>query len=197
MKVPTLWFDKDGVLAQYDYSLYEPEFGAPAPWLVRNAHVFKGLDTYPNMCEAFKTLYLENCNKSVKERIANIKVLTAVSDSITLSEQVLDSMEWCKNNLRLKQRDFYAVAVPKESVPTSLRSKIDKYDILLDDYTPNLRAWKEAGGTAIKVLNGINSYSKDFPCINVNANVDYIIDVINQVLECIKDGKEVSTVLVS
>ncbi len=29
-------------------------------------------------------------------------------------------------------------------------------DILLDDYTPNLMDWKNAGGIAIKIMNGIN-----------------------------------------
>lgn len=187
MKIPTLWFDKDGVLSQYDYSLYEPEFGAPAPWLVRNAHVFKGLDPYPNMCEAFKTWYQDNCNKSCKKRAANIKVLTAVSDSITLSEQVLDSMEWCRQNLGLKQRDFYAVAVPKESVPMTLRNKIDKYDILFDDYPVNLKAWKEAGGTAVKVVNGINSYSPDYECIFVNDTPTHIVERINEIIENITE----------
>ena len=191
MKKPTLWFDKDGVLAQYDYSLYEPEFGAPAPWLIRNAHVFKGLDTYPSMCEAFKTLYLNNCNKSLQERAVNVKVLTAVSQGITLSEQVLDSMAWCNANLSLKQRDFYAVAVPKESVPISLCGTLDKLDILFDDYTPNLRAWKESGGTAVKVLNGINSCCSEFPCVSVDAEADRIVTAILQIVDDLNNGKDI------
>lgn len=33
---------------------------------------------------------------------------------------------------------------------------IRKGDILLDDYTQNLIAWEEAGGTGVKLMNGIN-----------------------------------------
>ena len=29
-------------------------------------------------------------------------------------------------------------------------------DVLLDDYTPNLIAWSQSGGKAVKLLNGIN-----------------------------------------
>ena len=29
--------------------------------------------------------------------------------------------------------------------------------ILIDDFNPNLKAWRAAGGTAIKYLNGINT----------------------------------------
>lgn len=37
-----------------------------------------------------------------------------------------------------------------------LPSKITSFDYLIDDHTKNLLDWKEAGGTGIKFLNGIN-----------------------------------------
>lgn len=191
MKKPTLWFDKDGVLAKYDYSLYEPEFGAPAPWLIRNAHVFKGLDKYENMCEAFINIYSRNKNKSYADREATVKVLTSVSDSLTLSEQVLDSMEWCEKHLGLEKRDFYAVSVPKENVPIELRSSIDKYDVLFDDYMPNLIAWEEKGGTAIKVVNGINSPTSGIPCLDISASSEYIEDIIKQIIDDLSSGRKI------
>lgn len=181
--IPTLWFDKDGVLAQYDYGIYEAEDGAPAPWLIRNTHVFRTIEPYENMCEAFRMLYAENCEKPLKQRSCNIKVLTGVSAGITLSEHVLDGYMWCKKTLGLKERDFYACALSKESVPVELRSKLTPMDILLDDYNPNLVKWKNAGGTAIKVLNGINSINRKFPWIHNSPNADYIYSVFQRIIE--------------
>lgn len=37
-----------------------------------------------------------------------------------------------------------------------LPSKITSFDYLIDDHTKNLLDWKDAGGTGIKFLNGIN-----------------------------------------
>ena len=44
-----------------------------------------------------------------------------------------------------------------EAVERIFGKKITRDDILLDDYTENLRAWKEAGGTALKLLNDVNN----------------------------------------
>lgn len=37
--------------------------------------------------------------------------------------------------------------------------KIRKHHVLIDDYTKNLLEWKDAGGTGIKKLNGMNNKS--------------------------------------
>lgn len=174
--VPIFWFDKDGVLAKYDYALYESEAGAPAPWLVRNAHIYRHLDEYENMAAAFRSLYARYHNKSEKDCVLRPRVLTSVSDGLTLSEHVLDGMYWCEQHLHLKAKDFYACAVAKESIPVSLKREITKFDVLLDDYTPNLENWQKAGGTAVKVVNEINSSSNDFPCISVAWQSEGIIN---------------------
>lgn len=188
----TMWFDKDGVLAVYDYSLYESECDLPAPWLIRNAHVFRNLETYRNMCQAFSRLYKENANKSIRERRCNVRVLTAVSDSATLSEQVIDSAYWCEKYLGLKAKDFYACAVSKETVPITLRNRITRKDVLFDDYMPNLRKWKEAGGTAIKVINGINSGTTEFPFIFNGESTSYLYKTFRLIIDTLDRGEELA-----
>lgn len=188
-KLPTLWFDKDGVLAKYDYSLYEGEYGAPAPWLVHNAHVFRNLEPYDGMCEAVRKLYKENSNVKASERKCNVRILTAVSDGVTLAEHVLDGVFWCSEHIGLMQRDFYACAVSKESIPICLRSNVAATDVLFDDYMPNLRKWKGAGGTAVKVLNGINSETDEFPCIATYWGVSNIYQAIMYVIDTISMGR--------
>lgn len=188
--IPTLWFDKDGVLAQYDYSIYEPENGAPAPWLIRNAHVFKNLEPYENMCEAFRRLYDAVKNKSVYKREMSIRVLTSVSDGLTMSEQVIDSAAWCSKYLGLQNRDFFTTAIPKESIPLNLKNEITKTDILLDDYNPNLRKWKEVGGTAIKIINGINSTTEEYPYFYNHVETDYLVVLLKMIVRKIHNGED-------
>lgn len=188
----TIWCDKDGVLAEYDYSIYEPENGAPAPWTIRNAHVFKNLDPYENMVKAFKYLYVQNMNKSMYKREMSLRVLTSVSDGLTLSEQVLDGMEWCRKYIGLRPRDFYATAIPKEDIPLSLRNELTAKDVLLDDYMPNLIKWREHGGTAVKVINGINSTTEDFPYFYNHVDPGYIIAVLRTIVTKLDKGDTLS-----
>lgn len=186
---PIFWFDKDGVLAKYDYALYESEAGAPAPWLVRNAHVYRNLEEYENMAAAFRILYSRYSNKSMEHCPLKPRVLTSVSDGLTLTEHVLDGMKWCEDHLHLKARDFYACAVEKESIPVMLKREITKCDVLLDDYNNNLRSWQAAGGTSIKVVNGINSESKEFPCISVGWQSEAICDRLLKIADSVTEGK--------
>lgn len=192
-KLATLWFDKDGVLAQYDYSLYEAEYDSPAPWLVRNAHVFRNLEPYENMCEAVRKLYAETCNVKSDERRCNVRVLTAVSDSVTLSEHVMDGAAWCSEHVGIKHKDFYACAVAKESIPVLLRDTLSVQDVLFDDYMPNLIKWREAGGTAVKVVNGINSVAKDFPYVGVGWDSSALYEVLCYIANSASFGSPIRT----
>ena len=45
---------------------------------------------------------------------------------------------------------------------------LTKRDVLLDDYSANLLEWEEAGGTAVKWLNGINGSGKRFHGVRVS-----------------------------
>ena len=47
-------------------------------------------------------------------------------------------------------------------------SKVNKTDILLDDYNLNLEEWRKAGGTSIKLGNHMNDRGNDDPLWNGN-----------------------------
>lgn len=187
--IPIFWFDKDGVLAKYDYAMYESEAGAPAPWTIRNAHIYRHLDTYENMAAAFRSLYSNYGNKAEKDCVLRPRVLTSVSDGLTLSEHVLDGMSWCQERLHLRPSDFYACAVPKESIPVSLKREITRMDVLLDDYMPNLINWQKAGGTSVKVLNGINSPTDKFHCISVAWTPDFLITRMKEIADKVRNDE--------
>ena len=55
---------------------------------------------------------------------------------------------------------------------------VSKFDYLIDDYTRNLFEWKDAGGIAIKFLNGINNKSKQWQGLNVKHNNELYEDLM-------------------
>lgn len=55
-------------------------------------------------------------------------------------------------------------------VEQALGRPLRKTDILLDDYSVNLHAWEKAGGTAVKVRNGVNGTHGTWKGAYIRAN---------------------------
>ena len=60
----------------------------------------------------------------------------------------------------------------------SVPNGVSKFDYLIDDYTKNLFDWNDAGGVAIKFLNGINNNSKQWQGLNVKSNASLYEDLM-------------------
>ena len=69
----------------------------------------------------------------------------------------------------IKYGDNKALSVP---------NGVSKFDYLIDDYTKNLFDWNDAGGVAIKFLNGINNNSKQWQGLNVKSNASLYEDLM-------------------
>lgn len=55
-------------------------------------------------------------------------------------------------------------------------------DVLLDDYNKNLEAWAEAGGTGIKLLNGLNNKSSwNGVSVRANGTIKEIVSVLTDI----------------
>ena len=77
------------------------------------------------------------------------------------------------------------ILLPYEDDKTKYVGRIDKNDILIDDFTPNLVEWQEIGGTPIKCINKINNttgrWKGDF--IDVGTNPYDIVKKIVGIIE--------------
>ncbi len=148
-----LAFDMDGVIAKYDRNGYVKNEDGIMPFEIPGGHYFRNRDEDENALELFK--------KCVKMMPDETTIITTVSREFNIRyEQTIDKMEWVHE--RVLEFDvgskFLALSNDKHNFIKDIRGmSLNKRDILIDDYNPNLFKWMLAGGTAIKYLNGINS----------------------------------------
>lgn len=147
MKVDKIYFDLDGVLADFDNgvkSICEIDCKAKTNedddkmWIAirETSHFYRNLDMIDGMLDLFNLLYEKYQDK--------VEILTGIPKSkrgiITASE---DKIEWCHEflNSNLKVNIVY-----KEDKPNYC---ISENCILIDDTEPNITAWKEVKGIGI------------------------------------------------
>lgn len=147
-----VFFDMDGVLAQYERTAYEkPDF----LWKKPGSHYFSTVKPDQKAIDLF--------NLCQKETGTNTFILTSVLNNGPIClEQITDKMAWIQKhipNTDLKKQFIPSVSIKTRTIQAMLfqnKNNIHPSDILIDDYNPNLWAWQNAGGTAMKYLNGLN-----------------------------------------
>ena len=159
---PSFYFDMDGVLCAYDYGMYKARKGQTTPpFLVHGGHAFRYIPENPAVMQAFSMLY------GLVPK-GNCRVLTGIPVGICQAEHTIDKYQWMRERMPgFRQEDFLCVSVPKHEAIMTPLTKLDPSCILVDDYNPNLYNWQQNGGTAIKLLNGINTENLDF--VNIPA----------------------------
>lgn len=138
-----LFVDMDGTLAEFHHvdaleALYEKGY-------------FLKLTPHQNVVDAVKQVFRNESDISVY-------VLSAVlADSATARDEKNLWLDEHLPEIDEAHRLFTPCGVDKAAyLIANYGIKIDKWDVLLDDYTKNLISWVAIGGRGLKLLNGIN-----------------------------------------
>ena len=149
------FFDMDGVLGIYERSAYmAPDF----KWKAKGQHYFRTVSPDPKAIRLFELL-------SDTPGVDTF-ILTAVLNVGPIClEQIRDKIQWTKDhieNVDISRQFIPTVSNKTRTIQAMLfqnENHLSPSDVLLDDYNPNLKAWQDAGGTAVKYLNGLNNGS--------------------------------------
>lgn len=146
------YIDMDGVLAKYDRSAYT---GENPLYLQKNKHYFRDLEPDRKMLEFVDTIH----NRS-RYTGDNIYILTSLpGNGAIFNEHFHDKITWIAKWLPYINIDNILISVTskRDAVEYIHNHQLSENDILIDDYNKNLSEWTEAGGTAIKYINGLNN----------------------------------------
>ena len=148
MSKPIVFFDMDGFIARYERWAYQPDLTGISPFENETFHYFR-------TCERDEYAYA-----LIKEitKTYNTYFLTTVP--VTMPWHIMDKIQWIKE--KIPEIDphtklLIANSDKSEVADVLLKTKTLENVVLFDDYNPNLIAWRNAGGIAIKYLNGVNS----------------------------------------
>lgn len=140
-----IFVDMDGTLVEWVNATLD-ELMAPGFFLHGNP--------YENVVDAVRTM--------IREKQVNVSSLSAYLEN---SETALAEKNSWLDNINFPKDGRYFVPIggavggrdaKVQFIERALGRKINKGDILLDDFSQNLHAWEAAGGTAVKLMNGVN-----------------------------------------
>lgn len=171
MKKHRIYFDMDGVLARYERHAYKGEHPL---YLDKDKHYYKQVPQDPRMALVFDTILKE-------PNIDTFALSTLSKIGSHFIYQKHDKTEWlATKHPEFPLENFIPVMAEKRIIAEYLTGRpLSITDILIDDYNANLEAWKNAGGTAIKYLNGENSAeSFDGPIIDTVMSTKDICEML-------------------
>lgn len=138
---PSVYFDIDGTLGKWNANATMEEI-----FDTKN-HYFAKVKPEPYVIDLAYQLYLDGVDVCI--------ISAADKDTIP------DKYDWIKKHLPFVEEENIFFAPLGADKTQFIKGNAD-ISVLIDDYNPNLKAWREAGGNAIKMLNGINSSHSGF-----------------------------------
>lgn len=170
-----IYFDMDGVLAKYEREAYipidKPDSSKNAdknavkgeeplrPFEIPGRHYFRYVKPDNRIINVLSHL-IDDGEYGIQKQNVNIHIISTLSKKGSLFvEQYNDKVNWIKEHIpNMPASEFYPALGEKRDIAVLLRNhRLDPSDILIDDYDVNLNSWRNAGGMAIKYLNGTNS----------------------------------------
>lgn len=151
-----IFTDMDGVVAVYDRNGFIEDKDGNMPFMEPGIHYFESRDPDTRIIDAYELISKDH----------QFFVLSNIVDDPTVSEEhESDKKKWVKKHMPFVDTDDQLLVIkePKyKAAERLLNRKLEITDVLISDFKNDIIPWVEAGGTAIKYLNGINdpnSYS--------------------------------------
>ncbi len=164
-----VFIDMDGVLATFHQDKSLEEIAVPGYWV--------SLEPQQNVVDAVRSLLRS------KDDDTEYYILSAVLNEKAAAEKI----EW--NRYYLPELPLDAMLmVPYGETKTSFVKKetgyVSETDILVDDFTKNLKSWH---GIGVKVLNRINNTKKTWQgyVINGNGTANIIKDSLKAIMSVV------------
>lgn len=173
-----VYTDMDGVLAVYEKEAY---IGTDPLFLQPGKHYFRTVKPNAHMVEFIRNLKARFDEDDTNE----VYILTKVKLDKIFNEHFHDKLVWANKILPEIDIEHILMAVldKVDCVEYIQGQKLSSEDILIDDFNANLERWQEAGGTAIKYLNGLNnSDSFNGHCIDENTSVEDFIMLLSAII---------------
>lgn len=172
--VKTFWFDMDGVLAIYEREAYiknykHGQYTEITPiYLQSDKHYYRYVRPDMKMIEVVKLLQYKSAH--------NVCVITNITNDDYIGRvQTEDKIYWLNKYCPFinTNTQFFTAASTKNEIASAIINKqlvmkntdvknhtgltLDKSQVLIDDFNTNLINWCDAGGNAVKYINGLNS----------------------------------------
>lgn len=141
-----VYWDMDGTLAKWRAAATNED--------LYKENYFLSLEPETELCSF--------ANELAKSDDVDSYILTSFLEDSSYAKR--EKLAWVKKHIKgLSQSKILCVpyGVRKASFVEDIGHKeLSAEDVLIDDHSPNLIAWEQAGGTAIKWCNGINNSGK-------------------------------------
>ena len=169
----SLFVDMDGTLVEWRqvpyHELYEKGF-------------FRNGEPYENVVAGLKM---------VSDAGENPHTLSAyLADNEHAEEEKNGWLDEHTPYIPAEDRLFVPCGTTKASfVEKVLGRALTRKDVLLDDYSMNLHAWELAGGTGVKLLNGVNGNNGTWhgPAVSRFSTPEDIADYLHRVFDLVSE----------
>lgn len=139
----TVYFDMDGVLANFDKAVQEMGGIDNLPWL-NSKGFFRKLQPIGTPNDTIQLLQGLGYNVYILSKVE-------VRD-VAGQQRAIDKVNWCKEHLPSLPSENVIIVPYHENKVDYLKSDI-RTSVLLDDYKENLKEWHNLGGYAVKFGN--------------------------------------------